>query len=87
MDPQQKAENIAAGIWGVSMSHSIQTPWQRVSIERNGVTFHGHYSVGPHMIIVLYRGHARSMLHEQSPLEELACQILGCLVAEEQRPH
>ena len=63
------------------MTHDIQQPWQKVSIEKDGVTFHGHYFVGPRMVTVLYGGHARSIRHEDTPLDELARRVLEGLVA------
>jgi len=59
--------------------------WQMVSIERDGVIFHGRYLLGPCMMTVLHGGHVRTLYHYNAPPDELACRILKDLVATEPR--
>jgi len=52
-----------------------------VSIEKDGVTFHGRYFTIFGHITVLYGGYARSIQHDHAPLDELARRLLEELVA------
>jgi len=61
--------------------------WREVSIEKDGVTFHGLYFTGVWQIIVLYGGHLKSIQHADAPSDVLARRILRELVATGPRTH
>jgi len=63
-----------------TMEQEAPIPWRVVTLEKDGVTFHGRYFMIFGHITVLYGGYARSIQHDDQPPDTLARRILAELV-------